>query len=96
MFYESIPGGSDSKESACDTGDPSSIPGSERFSAEGNGNPLQYSFLENSMDRGTWKSTVHGVSKSQTQLSKEHFHSHIYHALQNNTLCCFYMSFNFA
>ena len=49
------PGGSDCKESACNTGDPGSIPGSGRSPGKGNGNPLQYSCLENSMDRGAWK-----------------------------------------
>ena len=44
------------------------IPGLGRFSQEGNGNPLQYSCLENPMDRGAWKATVHGVTKSWTQL----------------------------
>ena len=48
------PGGSDGKESACSTGDPGSIPESGRSPGEGNGDPLQYSCLENSMDRGTW------------------------------------------
>ena len=48
------PGGSDGKESACDVGDPGLIPGSARSSGEGNGNPLQYSCLENPMDRGAW------------------------------------------
>ena len=52
--------------SAGDTRDSDSIPGSGRFSGEGNGNLLQYSYLENSMDRGTWKDTVHGVRKSWT------------------------------
>ena len=52
-----------------DTGDMSSVPGSGRFPGVGNGNPLQYSWLENSMDRGTWWSTVHGVTKRWTQLS---------------------------
>ena len=47
-------GGSDSKVSAYNEGDPGSIPGSGRFSGEGNGNPLQYSCLENPMDRGAW------------------------------------------
>ena len=47
-----FPGGSDGKESACSAGDPGSIPGSGRAHGEGNGNPLQYSCLENSMDRG--------------------------------------------
>ena len=61
-----FPGASDSKESACIAGDPDSIPESERSPGEGNGNPLQYSYLENSMDRGAWWATVHGVAKSQT------------------------------
>ena len=63
-----FPAGSDGKESACNAGDPGLIPGLGRFPGEGNGNPLQYSFLENSMDRGAWRATVHGVSKSQTRL----------------------------
>ena len=62
-------GGSDSKESVCTVGDLGSIPGLGRFPGEGNGKPLQCSCLENSMDRGTWSPTVHGVSKSQTPLS---------------------------
>ena len=49
--------------------DPGSIPGSERSFGEGNGNPLQYSFLENSMDREAWWATAHGVAKSRTRLS---------------------------
>ena len=49
-----------------DTRDGSSIPGSGRFSEEGNGNSLQYSFLENSMDRGAWRATVHGVTESDS------------------------------
>ena len=51
-----FPGGSDGKESACNAGDLSSIPGLGRSPEEGNGNPLQYSCLENSMDRGAWQS----------------------------------------
>ena len=62
-------GGSDSKESACDAGDPSLILGSGRSLGEGNGNPLQYSCLENSMDSGAWWAVVHGVTKSRTRLS---------------------------
>ena len=58
----SFPCGSDSKESACSAGDPGSIPGLGRSPGEGNGNPLQYSCLGNSMDRGTWWATVHGVA----------------------------------
>ena len=60
-----FPGGSDSKESACNAGDPGSIPGSGRSPGEGNDYPLQYSCLENSMDRGAW-AVVHRVVKSQT------------------------------
>ena len=59
-------GGSNSKESACNVRDAGSIPGSGRFPGEGNGNPLQYSYLENPMDRGIWRATVHRVRKSQT------------------------------
>ena len=59
-------GGSDGKASAYNAGDLGSIPGSGRFSGEGNGNPLQYSFLENPMDRGARQATVHGVAKSRT------------------------------
>ena len=62
-------GGSDGKESVSNAGDPGLIPGSGRSPGEGNGNPLQYSCLENSLDRGAWWATVHGVTKSQTQLS---------------------------
>ena len=59
-------GGSDSTESACSAGDLGLIPGLERFPGEGNGYPFQYSYLENSMDRGAWWATVHGFAKSQT------------------------------
>ena len=67
-----FPGSSYGKESACNAGDPGSIPGSERSPGEGNGSPLQYSWLENSMDRRAWEATVHGVAKSWTQLSDCH------------------------
>ena len=66
---EGVPGGSDGKESACNAGDLSSVPGMGRSSGEGNGNPQQYSCLENSMDRGAWPATVNGVAKSRTRLS---------------------------
>ena len=62
-------GGSDSKESACNAGDTSSIPGSGRSPKEGNGYPLQSSCLEKSMNRGAWQATVHEVAKRWTQLS---------------------------
>ena len=65
---QSFPGGSEGKASACNVGDLGSIPGWERSAAEGNGNPLQYSCLENPMARGAWWATVQGVAKSQTRL----------------------------
>ena len=65
---DGFPGALDSKESACNTGDPGLMPGSGRSPGEGNGYPLQYSCLENPMDRGAWWATVHGVAKSQTRL----------------------------
>ena len=64
-----FPGGSEGKASACNAGGLGSIPGSGRSPGEGNGNPLQYSCLENPMDRGAWWATVHGVAKLQTRLS---------------------------
>ena len=67
--------GLDSKESTCNAGDPGSIPGSGRSPGEGNDYPLHYFSLENSMDRGAWQTTIHGVSKSWTGLSDEHLHS---------------------
>ena len=66
MGLDDFPGGSDGKVSAYSTGDPGSIPGSGRSPGEGNGYTLQYSCLENSMDRETWRATVCGVSKSWT------------------------------
>ena len=65
----SFSGGSDGKEPACIAGDSGLIPWLGRSIGEGNGNPLQYSCLENSMDRGAWWATVYGVAKSQTRLS---------------------------
>ena len=61
-----LPYSSDGKESACNAGDLGSILGSGRSPGEGNGYPLQYSCLENSMDGGAWWATVHVVTKSQT------------------------------
>ena len=55
-----FPGVSDSKESTCNVGDLGSIPRLERFPEQGQGSPLQYSCLENLMDRGAWQDTVHG------------------------------------
>ena len=64
-----FPDSLDRKESACNAGDPSSISGLGRSPGEGNGNPFQYSCLENSRDRGAWWATVHEVAESQTRLS---------------------------
>ena len=67
-----IPGGSVVKNlpaNTGDTGEMGSIPGPGRSSEEGNGNSLQYSCLDDPMDRGAWRATVHGVTKSQTHLS---------------------------
>ena len=64
-----FPGGSEDKASAYNAGDPGSIPGLGRSPGEGNGNPLQYSCLENPMDRGAWWATVDGVAKSRTRVS---------------------------
>ena len=62
------------KESVCNAGNTEVdlIPGLGRPPGEGSGNPLQYSYLGNPMDRGTWRATVHGATKSQTQLSTSH------------------------
>ena len=65
-FFTNCP---DSKELVCNAGDPGLIPGLGRSFGEGNGNPLQYSCLANSMERGAWQATVHAVPKSWTQLS---------------------------
>ena len=66
---EGFPSNSDGKASACNAGDLGLIPGLGRSSGEGNGNPVQYSCLENFMGREAWQATVHGVAKSRTQLS---------------------------
>ena len=68
VLYQGFPGGPDSKESAYNTGDLASVPWLGKSPGEGNGNPLQYSCLENPMDRGAWRASVHGVTKSRTWL----------------------------
>ena len=65
-IHKGFPGGSDGKDSACNAGELGSIPGLGRSPGEGNGNPVQCSCLENSMDRGAWLATIHGVEKSWT------------------------------
>ena len=68
-MQEDFPGGSEVKESACSAGDLGLIPGLGKSPGEGNGNPLQYSYLENPVDGGPWWATVHGVAISQTRLN---------------------------
>ena len=68
-FLLGFPGGSVVRNPPANVGDAGSIPGLRRCPGEGNGNPLQYSCLENPMDRGAWQATVHEIAKSQTQLS---------------------------
>ena len=70
-----FPGGSDGKESARSAEDLASIPGSGRSPGGGDGDPLQYSCLENPMDRGAWQATVHGVEKSPKQLKWRSMHA---------------------
>ena len=73
FYHQGFPGSSDGKESAWNLGDLSSIPGSERSPGKGNGNPLQYSCLENPVDRGAWRATVHGFAESG-MIEQLHFH----------------------
>ena len=91
-----FPGGLHGKESACNAGDLGLIPRSGRSPGEGNGDPLQYSCLENAMDRGAWWVTVHGVTKSQIRLSDFHLLTHTYNLasyLQLQVLGLFKKSF---
>ena len=69
LVNHKLPFSSVSKESACNAGDPGSIPGLGKLSGEGNGNPLQYACLENPMDRGTWRAVVHGVTRIRQKLA---------------------------
>ena len=66
MIQRDFLGGSNGKESTCNAGDPGLIPGLERSPGKWNGNPLQFSYLENPMNTGAWRATVNGVAKSQT------------------------------
>ena len=70
MYYPwGFPVDSDGKESACNRGDQGLMPGTARSPGERNGNTLQYSCLENSMGRGAWQATIHGITKNWTRLS---------------------------
>ena len=79
-----FPGGSEVKASACNAEDSGLIPESGRAPGEGNGNPLQYSCLENPMDRGAWLTTVHTVAKGQARLKRLSRHN-INHNVNNNS-----------
>ena len=81
-------GGSDGKEFASNAEDPNLIPGLGRSLVEGNRNPLQYSCLESSMDRGAWRAIVHGVVSSLTLLSYSltHTHTHSYYSCIKNEI----------
>ena len=69
-----FPSDSDGKEFACNAENTGAIPGLGRSPGETDGDPVQYSWMENSMDREAWWATVHGVAKSQTQMNEFHFH----------------------
>ena len=86
-----FPGGSEVKASACNVGDLGLIPGSGRSLGEWNGNPLQYSCLENPLDGGAWWAIVHGVTKSQTQLSDFTSHQQPWNLVVFLTFHCSYL-----
>ena len=88
VLGEYFPGGSDGKASASSVGDQGSIPGLGRSPGEGNGNPLQYSCLENSIDWGAWQATVHWGAKSRTRLSDFTFTFSL--SLKYDTVLCIY------
>ena len=89
-----FPGSSAGRESTCNAGDPGSIPGLRRYPGEGNGYPLQYSCLENFMDRGAQRATVHAVTKSdmteplslsiQNKTSMSHYFIFFYQTFNQN------------
>ena len=83
LFLLSFSGGPDCKESTCNIGDPGSIPELGRSPGEENGNPLQNSCLGNSMERGAWWATVHGITNSLTRLNAhKHTQAHDYLTLR--------------
>ena len=87
-----LPCSSNGKESTCKVGDQGLILVFRSSSGEGNGNPLQYSCLENSMDRGTLQATVHGVTESWTRLGDEHIHTHTHTVIIIESLVAYVVS----
>ena len=85
-------GGSDGKAFAYNEGDRGSIPGSGRSPGEGNGTPLQYSCLENPMDRGAWWATVHGGRKESDTTEQLHFHFHFVYKFHSVSFICMWLS----
>ena len=94
VYIWGFPGGSDGKESACNAGDLGLIPGFGRSLGEGNGYPLQYFYLENPMDRGGWRATVHGVTKNWIGLKRFNTNKYIYIYIWNYMLYANTLSFN--
>ena len=89
IYMQGFPAGSDSKESACNSGIPGLIPGSGRFPEQGKGYPLPYSLLENSMDRETWQARVNGVTEKWTWLNDQHFQFFTFKCIHiTGWLCC--------
>ena len=82
-----------SKESACNAGDLGSIPGLGRSPGEGNGNPLQYSCLENPMGRGAWQATVYGVTRVGHDLANKHTAAHPVSGASNSSVKIEQLSF---
>ena len=98
LFVLGFPRSQVSRESACNAGDPGSIPGSGRCPGEENGNPLQYSCLENLMDGGVWWATVHGVARVRHVLASKPATSKLFthsNACQTENLLVFCLLFRF-
>ena len=89
-IWAHYPDGSDGRESACNVGDPGSIPGWGISPGERNGNPLQYSCLEIPRDRGAWWATIHMMAKTQTQLKRLRMHALLFWYWASWAVCIFW------